>query len=84
MCFDTNNDLIPQNVTVEILSWGDPRKKRKQIENYDEKQRKKQEYQKNRSDREFSSKWQTERPWLVFIERKKLIFSKVIKSVTPS
>ena len=45
-------------------------------------------------DRKFSSKWQTERPWLVFNEEKNVMtctailhalnFSKVIKSVTPS
>jgi hypothetical protein len=35
-------------------------KKRKQIENDDEKQKKKQEYEKNRPDRKFPSKWQTE------------------------
>jgi hypothetical protein len=33
-----------------------PGKKRKQIENYDEKQKKKHEYEKNRPDRKFSSK----------------------------
>jgi hypothetical protein len=43
-----------------------PGEKRKQIENDDEKQKKKQEYEKNRPVRKFSSKWQTERPWLVF------------------
>ena len=51
-----------------------PGKKRKQIENDDEKQKKKQEYEKNRPDRKFSSKWQTERrpwAWLVFNEEKK-------------
>jgi hypothetical protein len=37
-----------------------PVEKRKQIENDDEKQKKKQEYEKNRSDRKFPSKWQTE------------------------
>jgi hypothetical protein len=31
-------------VAVEILSWERPREKRKQIENDDEKQKKKQEY----------------------------------------
>jgi hypothetical protein len=46
-----------ENVAVEILSWGDLReKKRKQIENDDEKQKKKQEYEKNHPDRKFSSK----------------------------
>ena len=34
-----------------------PGKKRKQIENYDEKQKKKHKYEKNRPDRKFSSKW---------------------------
>jgi hypothetical protein len=48
-----------------------PEKKRKQIENDDEKQKKKQEYEKNCSNRKFSSKWQTERPLLVFNEEKK-------------
>jgi hypothetical protein len=49
----------------------DPReKKRKQIENDDEKQKKKQKYEKNRPDWKFSSKWQTERPWLVYNEGK--------------
>jgi hypothetical protein len=33
--------IYPQTVTVEILSWGDPGKKRKQIENDDKKQKKK-------------------------------------------
>ena len=33
--FDTNNEIL-QNVAVEIQSWGDPGKKRKQIENDDE------------------------------------------------
>jgi hypothetical protein len=33
---------------------------KEQIENDDGKQKKKQEYEKNRSDRKFSSKWQTE------------------------
>ena len=57
------------------------------------KNKKKQEYEKNRSDRKFPSKWQTERPWivLVFKEEKNVMtclhafnFSKAIKSVTPS
>jgi hypothetical protein len=48
-------------VAVEILSWERPREKRKQIENDDEKQKKKQEYvKKNRPERKFPSKWQTE------------------------
>jgi hypothetical protein len=34
-----------------------PEKKRKQIENDDEKQKKKQEYEKNRPERKFSSNW---------------------------
>jgi hypothetical protein len=38
---------------VVLLS---PGKKRKQIENDDEKQKKKQEYEKNHPDRKFSSK----------------------------
>ena len=50
-----------------------PVEKRKQIENDDEKQKKKQEYEKNRSDRKFPSKWQTERPWLVFNEEKNMM-----------
>jgi hypothetical protein len=64
-----------------------------QIENDDEKQKKKQEYENHRPDRKFSSKWQTERPWIVlaFKEEKNVMtclhafnFSKMIKSVTPS
>ena len=49
-----------------------PGKNRKQIENYDEKQ-KETGYEKNRPDRKFSSKWQTERPWLVFSEEKNVM-----------
>ena len=60
---------MPQNVTVEILSWGDTgEKKRKRMENDDEKQK---EYEKNRPDRKFSSKWQTEQPWSWLVTMKK-------------
>jgi hypothetical protein len=52
-------------VAVEILSWGRPREKRKQIENDDEKQKETGVYEKNRPGRKFSSEWQTERPTLV-------------------
>jgi hypothetical protein len=38
------------------------------------KNKKKQEYEKNRPDRKFSSKWQTERPELVFNEEVPIFF----------
>jgi hypothetical protein len=47
---------------MRFYPGANPGKKRKQIENDDEKQKKKQEYENNHPDRKFSSKWQTERP----------------------
>jgi hypothetical protein len=43
--------------------------KKEHIENDDEKQKKK----KNHPDSKFFSKWQTERPWLVFNEEKNVM-----------
>jgi hypothetical protein len=47
-------------VLVYFKDQSHPGKQRKQIENDDEKQKKKQEYEKYHPDRKFSSKWQTE------------------------
>ena len=78
---------------LRFYPGANPGEKRKQIENDVEKQKKKQEYENNRPDRKFSSKWQTERAWivLVFKEEKNVMTclhalncSKVMKSVTPS
>lgn len=41
-----------------------PGKKRKLSLTDEEKQKKVKEYEKNRPDRKFSTKWQTDRPWL--------------------
>ena len=60
--FDTNNDRFLKMSLLRFYPGMTTGKKRKQIENDDEKQKKKQEYEKNRSDRKFPSKWQTERP----------------------
>ena len=58
---------------MRFYPGANPGKKRKQIENDDEKQKKEQEYEKNRPNRKFSTKWQTERPWLVFNEERNVM-----------
>ena len=60
------NDRFLKMLLLRFYPGATPGKKRKQVENDDEKQKKKQEYEKNSPDRKLSSKWQTQRPWLGF------------------